>query len=115
VAGSSETISEYVARLSRVIASWSHTYGITDDVMPTPIPAPIATGSSRCGTTAQPPITVLTGAAISIAPASPSMPLNRDARDTRCASTMYSANSPALANANATPSGSPPNWTAIKT
>jgi hypothetical protein len=29
VAGSSNTISEYVARLRRVIASWSHTYGIT--------------------------------------------------------------------------------------
>ena len=56
------------------IASWSHTYGITDEVTPTPIPAAIATGSSTCGTTAQPPIAVLTGAAISIAAPSPSMP-----------------------------------------
>ena len=35
------------------------------------------------------------------------MPAIPGARDTRCASTMYSANSAALANANATPSGSP--------
>ncbi len=80
--------------------------------MPTPIPAPIATGSSKCGTTAQPPIRVLSGAAISIAAPSPSTPEIPGARDTRCASTMYSANSAALPNASATPSGSPRSWTA---
>ena len=49
VAGSSETISEYVARLSRAIASWSKTYGTTDDATPTPSPAASATGSTNAG------------------------------------------------------------------
>ena len=96
-----------MARGSRAIASWSHTYGITDEVTPTPMPAAIATGSSTCGRTAQPPIAVLTGAATSIAAPSPSMPASPGTRDTRCASTMYSENRAALPNANAIPSGSP--------
>ena len=38
VAGSSETSSAYVARGSRAIASWSQTYGITEEATPTPMP-----------------------------------------------------------------------------
>ena len=34
----------------RAIASWSQTYGITDEAMPTPIPAASATGSVNAGT-----------------------------------------------------------------
>jgi hypothetical protein len=88
VAGSSDTISEYVARVSRAIASWSHTYGMTEEVTPTPIPAPSAIGSVRCGPACQPPSAVTAGTASSIAAASPSMPPSPDCRDTRCASTM---------------------------
>lgn len=88
VAGSSETISEYVARGSRAIASWSHTYGMTEDVIPTPMPAPSATGSSRWGTACQPPRAQTAGTASSIETASPSTPPTFDWRDTRCASTM---------------------------
>jgi hypothetical protein len=36
-----------VARGSRAIASWSQTYGITDDDTPTPIPAASVTGSAN--------------------------------------------------------------------
>lgn len=54
VAGSSETMSAYVARRIRAIASWSQTYGITDEVMPTPMPAATATGSTSAGTALQP-------------------------------------------------------------
>ena len=49
VAGRIETMSEYVAAGSRAIASWSKTYGITDDATPTPIPAASATGSANAG------------------------------------------------------------------
>src|SRR5215468_252350 len=45
VAGSSATNNAYVGRGRRAIASWSHTYGTTDDVTPTPAPASSATGS----------------------------------------------------------------------
>jgi hypothetical protein len=45
VAGSRATNRAYVARGRRAIASWSNTYGITDDEMPTAAPAARATGS----------------------------------------------------------------------
>ena len=44
VAGNRATISEYVDRGSRAIASWSVTYGITDDEIPTPTPASSTSG-----------------------------------------------------------------------
>ncbi len=47
VAGSSETSSAYVARRIRAIASWSNTYGMTDDEIPTPMPAASRTGSAK--------------------------------------------------------------------
>src|SRR5215213_10966082 len=59
-AGSSATISAYVERAIRAIASWSVTYGITDEDTPTPMPAAIATGSVNAGTAAQAPIGVAT-------------------------------------------------------
>jgi hypothetical protein len=38
-AGSRDSSSANVARGSRANASWSHTYGITDEQIPTPAPA----------------------------------------------------------------------------
>jgi len=84
---------------------------MTEDVTPTPIPAATAAGSSRLRATIQPPIGVTTASATTIANARPSIPPSRGSRETRCARTMYSANSTAFANANASPSG----WPAICT
>ena len=39
VAGKSDSISENVARDKRAIANWSQTYGITDELTPTPTAA----------------------------------------------------------------------------
>ena len=64
---------EYVARLSRAIASWSKTYGTTEDATPTPMPAPMATGSKRAGAALEPPIGVIATTATSIAVARPSI------------------------------------------
>jgi hypothetical protein len=61
---------------------------MTDEQMPTPIPATSATGSVKAGSASQPAIGVTTTKAISIDSASPSMPLSESSRDTRCASTM---------------------------
>ena len=47
VAGSSETINEYVARLNRAIASWSNTYGTPTTRLRHPRPAASATGSDE--------------------------------------------------------------------
>ena len=72
----------------RAMASWSQTYGITEEVIPTPIPAASATGSTSAGTASQPPSGVATTHAISIAAASPSMPLIPGCWATRWARTM---------------------------
>src|SRR5436190_2144358 len=58
-----------VARGSRSSASWSKTYGITDELTPTPMPAAIAIASTRV-----PPTGVTSTAASSIAAARPSIP-----------------------------------------
>jgi hypothetical protein len=97
------------------MASWSQTYGITDEVTPTPMPAPSATGSSRCGTTAPPPSGVIATAAISMAAPNPSIPRRPVERERRCASTMYSANSAALAKAKPKATATPRNWTRVST
>jgi hypothetical protein len=88
VAGRSETNSAYVERAMRASASWSQTYGITDELMATPRPAPSATGSASAEAALQPPIGVTTTAATSIALASPSMPPACSRRATRWARTM---------------------------
>ena len=88
VAGRSETSSAYVERGSRAIASWSHTYGITEDAIPTPIPAASATGSTNAGAASQPPIGVTTTSATSIAAPSASIPLTSLLCAARCPSTM---------------------------
>jgi hypothetical protein len=62
-------------RVSRAIASWSQTYGMTDDATPTPMPAAIAIGSSSAGTAFQPASGVTTTSAASIDAARPSSPL----------------------------------------
>ena len=77
-----------MARGSRAIASWSDTYGITDEQMPTPMPAATATGSVNAPTACQPPIGVDTSRATSIDRASPSMPSSPSVRATRWPSTM---------------------------
>jgi hypothetical protein len=79
---------------------------MTDEVTPTPTPAPSATGSSSARAAAQPPIGVTTQSATSIAAARPSIPPRLGSRETRWASTMYSAKRAAFANAHAIPSGS---------
>ena len=86
---------------------------MTDDDTPTPMPASSATGSANAGAACQPPIGVTATAAISIAAARPSMPLSPGRLATRSASTMYSANRTALANANARPSGAPASRTSV--
>ena len=42
--GSSASISAYLPRGSRAMASWSVTYGMTDEHTPTPAPAASSTG-----------------------------------------------------------------------
>jgi hypothetical protein len=74
VAGSKDSSSANVARDSRANASWSHTYGITEDEIPTPMPASSATGSLNAGTAAQPASGVTATSATSIDAPSPSIP-----------------------------------------
>src|SRR5690242_844592 len=88
MAGNSATISEYAARLRFAIASWSVTYGITDEQIPTPMPAASATGSVNACAACGAATGVTRMAAISIAAPSPSMPVTAGWRATRCASTM---------------------------
>ena len=89
VAGRSDTMSEYVARGSRAIASWSKTYGIDRRGDPDPdARGRSATGRRSAGTALEPASGVTTIAATSIAAASPSSRPNRATRETRCASTM---------------------------
>ena len=49
VAGSSASISANVARGSRAIASWSVTYGMTDEHTPTPMPQASQAGWPNAG------------------------------------------------------------------
>ena len=58
----------------RASASWSQTYGITDEETPTPMPAAMATGSPKAGAAPHTPIGVATTAAMSIAIPSRSIP-----------------------------------------
>jgi hypothetical protein len=107
VAGRRATYRAYVPRGSRAIASWSNTYGITDEETPTAIPAASATGSVSARAASVTPIGVSNTHAMSIAAARPSTPPAVGRRERRCARTMYKVNSAAFANANATPTGSP--------
>ncbi len=87
VAGSRETSSAYVPRLSRAMASWSQTYGITDEQMPTPTPAASSRGSVSAGTAWTKPMGSAAAEAMSIASARPSMPLRAGLREARWART----------------------------
>ena len=58
-------------RLRRAMASWSQTYGTTDDETPTPTAAASATGSTNAGTACPMPIGSAMTAATSIASAKP--------------------------------------------
>jgi hypothetical protein len=89
VAGSSEIINAYVARGRRAIANWSQTYGITEDEMPTPIPAASVAASVNAGAASVTPIGSATAAATSMASASASSAVDRSmACAIRCPSTM---------------------------
>ena len=70
------------------MASWSKTYGMTDEVTPTAMPAAIATGSEKASAALESPIGETKRKASSIAAARPSIPLNPERRATRCARTM---------------------------
>lgn len=112
IAGSSASSSAYVDRAIRAIASWSQTYGITEELMPTPIPAASATGS----TNAVAACAALSGTththAITMAAARPSRPLGRY-RAARWASTMYKANKAASVKAKTKPEGSSARCTSV--
>src|SRR6266536_1329610 len=114
VAGRSATNSAYVARGKRAIASWSNTYGMTDDETPTPIPAAIAIGSPSACAAPENPIGETKTKAKSIAAASPSTPPIAVRRETRWAGTMEAGKGAALANAKAIPTGSPANSTRVR-
>jgi len=71
--GSSASISENVARGSRAMASWSVTYGITDEHTPTPAPASSRAGCRNAGSAPPRPPDAPATAAIAMATASRSM------------------------------------------
>ena len=74
VAGSKDSSSANVARDSRANASWSHTYGITEEQIPTPAPAASSSGRPKAATASARPTGAATTAATSIASPSRSMP-----------------------------------------
>jgi hypothetical protein len=102
--GSSASISANVALGSRAIASWSATYGMTDEQTPTPAPASSRTGCVNAGSAPGRPIGVITSAAITIDAASRSI-LSRPRFAMRWPSRTYSVNRTQLPNANTNPSG----------
>lgn len=74
-AGSRESRRANVARGSRDIANWSVTYGITDEQIPTPIPAPRRDGYRKVGTAPAMPSGVTATSAMSMEAPSRSIPL----------------------------------------
>src|SRR6202044_2908065 len=68
-----------VARGSRAIASWSATYGITDEQTPTPIPQASQTGWVNAGQAPLRPTGAATTAAISMAAPTWSIPDSAEA------------------------------------
>ena len=102
-----------VARGMRAIARWSHTYGMTDDVMPTPSRRR-AHGIEQRRETPASPSGVIATAAMSIAAARRSRPPSSRSRETAWPSTMYRANRPQLTNAKTKPIGSTASWTSAR-
>ena len=87
---------------------------MTDELMPTPTPASSAIGSVSAGPAAQPPIGVTTTAATSIASAEPvDAAQARQPRDAVGEHDVEREAAAALANAIATPSGSPSRRTPV--
>ena len=74
LAGSNDMSSAKAARGSLAIASWSVTYGITDEQMPTPQPDPSRGGWENATEAAAIPAGLIATAAMSMAAASRSMP-----------------------------------------
>jgi hypothetical protein len=103
--GSSASMSANVARGSRAMASWSVTYGMTEEHTPTPAPAASSTGWPNAGSAPARPAGVAATAAISIAMPSWSMPGPLFA--IVWPSTTYTMNSTQLPNAHTNPSGCP--------
>jgi len=75
LAGSNDMSSAKAARGSLAIASWSVTYGITDEQMPTPRPDPSRSGWENATEAAAIPAGLIATAAMSMAAASRSMPV----------------------------------------
>jgi len=75
VAGRIASISAKVDRGSRAIASWSVTYGVTEEHTPTPMPHSSQLGCTNVGAAPATPNGVATTAAMSIAAPSWSIPL----------------------------------------
>lgn len=109
--GSSASMSENVARGSRAMASWSATYGMTDEQTPIPAPASSRTGCRNAGRAPPRPQGAAAIAATHMAAESLSTPLgplpSTPATAIRWPRTMYAMNSAQLAKAKANPSGCP--------
>ena len=74
VAGRSESNNEKLARGSRDIAIWSHTYGITDEQNPTVMPASMSFGAPTTSIAYMIPIGKMKTKAIAIASMPPLAP-----------------------------------------
>ena len=88
VAGSKASMSAKLARGSRDIASWSQTYGITDEQTPTPTPARINIGLVSARRASANPTGMMKRKAIAIAAPSRSTPPLAPASETLWPSTM---------------------------
>src|ERR1039458_2044419 len=123
-AGSSASMRAKVARGSRAMASWSVTYGITEEQSPTPIPQRSHTGWMKESAAGTIPNGVATRAAMSMDRPSWSIPLIGDAGESpppapvfamRWPSITYSMKPMQLANAKTKPSGWLDSRTAVRT
>jgi len=88
VAGSRDSSSANVARDSRASASWSHTYGITDEQIPTPAAAASSSGCPKATAASATPTGAATIAATSIASPRRSMPAGPPSAASRLPSVM---------------------------
>jgi hypothetical protein len=88
---------------------------MTEEQMPTPMPARTPVGWAKAGSARHPAIGVMTAAAMSIDAASPSMPAIAGRLATRSASTMHNAKRMAWAKAKARPTGRALSLTSLTT
>src|SRR5215469_3640675 len=107
MAGRRERSRAKVLRARRAMASWSQTYGMTDEQIPTPAPAAMSKGWEKVGQASRMPIGIAASIATSMAAARLSIPLVPPCAAIRCPSTTYSTNNAQFANANRNPAGVP--------